>query len=353
MNRRILIVATYLILLPFLENCSKSSNPPNGNEDSMGPEQVPDPQDGPNATEDDKVYLVLRNDGDIFEIGNKSGHATLVDQINKRAEFSSIIFNAIASTPSKIYICEGENNGPVNYLHMYDPITGLAESQQLDLTNPAFGGSAVLVSLDWDSNSSKLIGIVTNNSGFPFGSSYVVQIDPDTLEVEYLGIELGTPIIISTTLIDSKLYASSVKSNLEEFDDFLEIDLSAKTMKSLNFQFPHGITQLSNNTQNDLLFGYFYANSISELPNSSEPITINSTTGEYMAVSSDTNFASTNFNAKSYFDNLNKIHASLMSTNEIVGILEYDIEVQATRLIELQNWEEIDGRKSIIFSFNR
>ncbi|GGZ86700.1 hypothetical protein [Algibacter mikhailovii] len=306
---------------------------------------------------DDSSYLVMRWDGTLFEIGNNTATISTYGSIDGISSSFSVIYNAVVTTKSSIYIIDREFTAGDSSIIVYNRNTNLSTKTVLDLSNPSFGDFPVLTTLDWDENSESLIGIVASNGGYPESISHVIQIDPLSLKVTNLEINLGQKYIISTTLLNSKLFASSVKPSNYQFEDLIEIDLKDKTYKSLNFNLKNTITKLTSNPLNNLIFCYSLGttgiNPNPDLPllgNSAEPFILNITNGEYKKLLPDTDTGILSRTSKPFYDESSGNNASFMFTRDFSGIMEYNSENSEITFIDGSNWDELKGVEKCILT---
>lgn len=179
-------------------------------------------------------YLALNPNGEIYSIGDKTGDVNYVGQIDEMQDNLNMINNAVTSSGEKIYITEQLFQPFHTRIIEYDQNLEEATVHNLELPSEFFGENAGLFSLDWDDRNEKLIATVREEIEISFGKSRVAQIDPATMEVVPLSIEIEENFINSTVLIEENLYA--LRSNGDYFRDakMLEINLEAKSLREFS-----------------------------------------------------------------------------------------------------------------------
>ena len=230
MQSNFLKVLSLYLTFVFLFSCSNDGGE---NSDDMG--NIPEETDNP-VIKDDYNYIALRNDGNLFTIGSKSGKVTNTGQIDG-LEFNTV-FNTITSSSTNTYIYEPWFDPVEGRLFIRDRNSGVTEKVILDFPE-AFGDNPGFISLDWDENHQNLVGIVKQefDSGPINLPLNVVRLDPETFEFSvYQDLDLnsaGYVNISASQLIEQKLYVSASKGSDFIHNDLLEIDLTAGTFTVL------------------------------------------------------------------------------------------------------------------------
>lgn len=215
-----------LLLGIILFSCSKDSESPTRKEEPKEP-----------VAQDNYQYLALRNDGQLFIIGDQSGVVEPAGSISG-LDFNTV-FNTVTSSSENTYIYESWFDPPQARLFIRNRNTGNSEMVELEFPEE-FGNVPGFMSLDWDPNQENLVGIIRQEFDTPSIDKplKVARIDPYTFNITVLDDldlnSLGYRNVFSSQLIDQKLYVS-VSKNSELIDaDLLEIDLSNKTIKFLS-----------------------------------------------------------------------------------------------------------------------
>jgi len=215
-----------LLLGIVMFSCSKNSEPDTKN-------QEPEEQ----VVEDNYQYIALRNDGELFTIGDQSGVVETAGSI-PGLEFNTI-FNTVTSSSENTYIYESWFDPPQPRLFIRNRKTGNSEMVILELPEE-FGNIPGFMSLDWDESQNNLIGIIRHEFDSPSIDKplKIARIDPDTYEIQVLeNLDLNTlgyQNVFSSQLIDQKIYVSASKNSRIRDADLLEVDLSNKTIKVLS-----------------------------------------------------------------------------------------------------------------------
>lgn len=300
------------------------------------------------TVEDTYNYIALRNDGQLFEIGNFSGKVTPGAQIPE-IEFN-VLLNGIASTTEKIYIYEHEFDPFQGYIHVYDKATGESTVHALELSTEIFGEFPGLVSLDWDQDNKVLIAIVKENyeSNFPL-TGRVAAIDPQSFEVSSLEIAVERAHILSTVLKDNSIFATSYGSGTaSESNHFFEIDLS--TGKVTDFDFPGMVeppVHLAKNQFTDNLFGFL------PVPNSTfagetEPVLINYVSNEVIPLLPNNVTGSKNMFGNSFFNPHTREYVDVITSATYNGLFQYEINTGKVKVTQIQLPNDLSSLFAII-----
>lgn len=332
-HSRIFFLTSFLIIGSF--SCSKDSE--NLEKDNEG-----------NEIENTANYLVLRNTGtdsggSLFLLGNNNG------SVKKFGDLPSIgfniYFNSVTTASSKIYIYEQNFDPLEGYIHVYDKATGTTIKNTISLPSETYGNSAGLISMDWSEEKGKLIAIVKSEANLSVGTSRIVEINPETFQVQNLNIELEQNVLsISTTLKKNKLYISIIDEiDNSRFKDLIEVNLNQGTYKSLDLKGMDGaLYQIASNNTDNMIFGYSVLFGTGRA-NATEPFIVNLDNGEYIKLLPEFEFGTINAGVKTYYDNASGKLFSLTNASGKECILEYSIKSQEVKLIEIQESGVVQG----------
>lgn len=347
---------TYIKLLLYLfiaftfVFCSDTSGTDEGQEQVSDDDPISQDDDNQNSDIDDFNYLVLNSttfNGNsilpIYEVGNNSG------EIIDSGQIPGVRFNVFNSTVvannSEVYFYEQNFDPFEGYIHIYDKTEGTSEKTTINLDTELFGNSPGIISMDWDSKRETLIAIVKSNIEFTVGVSKVVEIDPNTLEVVDLNINLGDSFFTtSTTLKDSKLYVSAVEQfSRDRFKDFVEVDILNKTVKSLELQDREGaLRNLASNELNNVFFGYSRLFDTGR-GNATEPFTLDIESKVYEPLLPEVETSNFNSFIKSYFDIDQNTFVSFSGTDGKDILIKYNIVTKEAKVVELSEFGVIQS----------
>jgi hypothetical protein len=204
-----------LLLLAFsLFNFSCSS-------DDSGTPVTPEPEI-PEVTDDFK-FLSVNSAGKIFEIGNNTGYTETIGHITSQANL--LMLSTICNVGSKIYAIESSYVPAPNILTIYDKVTKTTTTQQLTLptTITTLMNDPFITNLEY--NGSEFIAIVSDNMS-SHNPPRMISINPQNYQTTDLEISFTQRDVISTELINNKLYVSTQQG-------LLEINLTTKTITEL------------------------------------------------------------------------------------------------------------------------
>ncbi|UZH54213.1 hypothetical protein JRG66_09400 [Salinimicrobium tongyeongense] len=335
---RSLLLSAFLVL--FI-SCSEE-------ESSAEKENLPEPP--AESLVDTYNYIVLKNDGTLYTIGNKTGKVTQTGRI-PGIEFNTI-FNSVTSAGSKIFIYEHRFDPPAGTLYSYDSQSGKTVSAVLDFPEE-FGENTALMSLDWDEENENLLGITQEDleSTTSFKPIKVVKINPESFAVATASEvdlhALGYSNVMSTSLIGQKIYAVSLKgSNWQPH--LLEIDPVNNKVEVLEVQGRDlGITNLGNNGSANSLFGF------SPVPNSDimaevRPVTFNIQDGTTTEISKVQRISALSFSHKTFYNKEAKEFAALVASDKKLYLFSYKPSTGAYQMLEVQKPENLFSLVSIV-----
>lgn len=269
-------------------------------------------------------YVVLRNDGQLFEIGNRSGRVTAGSTI-PGLEFNAL-FNGIASSATKIYIYEHEFDPFRGYIHVYDRMTKKTEVKALELSEEIFGEAPALISLEWNEADQSLIAIVKedleNNNNL---TGKVARIDPVSFEVNFIDVEFEKGYIKSAVYSDGKIYASALSSSTgRTADDFFAIDVKDKTVAALDFaDMDLPPLRLSKSPEGNTLFGFLPVRN-SSFASAARPVLLNMNTREITPLLPEEVIGLQNDNGKSFYNSETKEHVEIITSETYMGLFQYN-----------------------------
>lgn len=329
----------FFALILLFVSCSTDNNDP------VNPE-TPEPGE---EVKDTFNYLALRADGNLYEIGNKTGVVTRAGAISEMQGNLNMVPNAVTASEEKIFIYEQIFDPFHGRILVMDKETGTVQNFVLDFPADIYGENAGLNSLDWDTSESNLVGIVKNEIEFNVNNtSRVVRIDPETMELEYQEISFERNITFSSSLFQEKLFAlSSMSGNFEE-SELLEIDLAAKSVNSLEFSETGAfIGNLSNNGRDDFLFGLLPIQS-STYMGEMEAYKLNLSTYELEKLTGLPRFSGHHFARKSFYSKKYREFAELILKDNKHQLLQYNHQKDEIGILELTGAEGFDTSTILI-----
>jgi len=327
----------FLALILLLVSCSTDNNNP---ESSENPET---------EIEDTFNYLALRANGNLYEIGNKTGEVTAVGSISAMRGNLNMIPSTVTASAEKIFI----------YEHLFDPFHGRVlvmdketrsvEVFALDFPVEIYGENAGLNSLDWDAAQGNLVGIVKDEMEYNNNNtSRVVRIDPETMALSYEGISFDHNITLSTSLLGNKLYALSSTTGELEDAELLEIDLSTKTLEPLEISDTElFMGNLANNGKDNFLFGLMPVRG-SSLMGEMEAYKLNLTNNEFEALPEIGRFSGRHIARKSFYNKEFKEFAELIYKANKNQLLQYNHQENELSALELIGAGDFDTSVIII-----
>lgn len=332
---------TYLGLFMFgllLNACSESDSP-----DEIDIPETP-------VVEDTHQYVILRNDGSLFNIGNKTGQVSPGGEV-PGIEFN-VIFNAVTASANKVFIYEARFDPPTGVLHVLDKTSGQTESVVLEFPEE-FGSNPGLVSLDWDQSNQNLVGIVRQEMDQPTPGLplKVVRLDPETFSFQvYATLDLnsaGYENVFSSQLKDQKLYVSaSMKADYIP-SDLLEIDLTQETFKVLSQdQTSPGMLNLGSEPGSGTLYG-FEPQLNSGTMAAVRPLVYDIGSQQATELSGIPDFSVVNFAHKMFYDGENRELIDLVAKDGF-SVYRYNLSDQQHELIPIQNPQDLSSLAAII-----
>lgn len=310
-------------------------------------EVEPEPEVLPEAIDTYK-YIALRNDGQLFEVGNNTGKISPVNKI-PGIEFIST-FNAVTSSPTKLYIYEHKFPPLQSTIHVYNRTTKATQTKTISFPEEVFGEFPGLVSLEWDETNSVLVALVKEHyeSG-PHNITRVARIDPDNFEVTSMNIEIDRAHIISTQLVEDKIYTSTYKPGTGGgSNDFFQIDLATGTLTSL--ELPNMIwppIHLSKNNVNNVLFGFLPTEG-SSYAGAARPVLINPSTRQVTQLFPNEVIGNKNFNGRSFFNASLGEHVDFITSATYNGLFKYNIDTQKATVTQLPLPNDLSSLVAIV-----
>ena len=325
--------------------CSESSETDEGQE-QITDDSISQDDDGVATDIDDFNYLVINRETavqNLYEIGNNSGEIIEVGQIPGTG--FNVFFNTVVANESKVYYYEQNFDPFEGYIYVHNKTQGTTEKTTINLDTELFGNSPGIISMDWDPQKETIIAIVKSDVEFASGVSKVVEINPDSLEIIDLEIDLGNSFFtISTTLKNSKLYISGVNQTFtDRFEDFIEVDLSNKTLESLQLQDREGaLRHLGSNELNSEFFGYSKLFG-TQRGNATEPFILNIESKVYQPLLPELETSNFNTLSKTYFDKDQNTFVSFSGANGKDIIITYHIITKEAKVVELSEFGVIQN----------
>lgn len=167
--------------------------------------------------EDSYRYIVLRHDGQLFEVGDNS---SVIKKINKIPDVDMIsVGNAITWSPDKVYFYEHKFPSQQPLIYVYNLSTKKTNSHIIEFPESAFGPFAGMVALEWDASKKSLLAFIIENFGENrLVPSKLAQIDPETFLVSPLDIEVSQSNVMGSLIKDNLVYASSYRSHSSGYE---------------------------------------------------------------------------------------------------------------------------------------
>lgn len=331
------ILLSFFVLSTFVF-CSSSSE--TNNEQVSDDDSISQDDNNQNPDIDDFNYLVLtptilNGNGTVFvyEVGNNSGEIFEDGQI---PGVDVVFLNTIISNNSKAFFY-GQNLNPFEeYIVVFDKTTRTSERTNINIDTEVFGASPGIISMDWDSQRETIIAIIKSNIEFATGASKVVEIEPNTLEIQDLEIDLGNSFFPGgTTLKGSNLYVSALGISLNRLQDFFKVDIINKTVESLELQNLEGaLKNLASNQLNNEFFGYSRVFG-TQRGNATEPFILDIESKTYEPLLPEVETSNANNFSKSYFDIEQNTFVSFSSDAGKAVMIKYDIVTKEAMVVEL------------------
>lgn len=335
--KKLLFPLSYLFIFLVVLSCT-GDEVPTKSETPVEPEI-------PEVAVDNFKYLVLRNDGQLFEIGDATGKVTRAGKL-QNIDFN-ILFNAIATSPDKIYIYEHEFDPFQGYIHIMDRESRTTEVKKIDIPQE-YGESAGIISLDWDETNQVLVAIIKANleANIP-PTSRVVTIDPGSMEITSLDIELDRNFIATTSLLRNKLYVSTLRSTSGE-NSFFKIDLVNRSRRDITVdngglppvQFAHRATA-------NELFAFLPVQG-SNFMGEFTPVILDLDNNEVDYLLPSERMSTRNYNTKSIYNSEGKEYVSIVASSTYIGLFRYNVSDAETKITHISNFEELSSLCAII-----
>lgn len=300
------------------------------------------------AEEDTFNYIVLRNDGQLFEIGNNTGKISTGNKI-PGIEFNTL-FNGVTSTGSSLYVYEHRFDPFQAYIHEYNLISKANKTHKISFPEDVFGTYAGLISLEYDEENKVLLGLVKENfeENHPL-TSRVARIDPVSFEVSSLNIEVNRGHIMGTLLKDNNLYASSYKTSAGSGENsFFKIDLDNGSITNIEIDnMVHPPIHLSHNASKNTLFGFFPVQG-STFMGASEPVIIDLGTGEVSYLLPEEVTGNKHQFGRSIYHPETNEHVDIITSPTYNAIFRYNALTEEVNIIHLPQPNELSSLITLV-----
>lgn len=327
----------FLALLLFIGFCSCTTS--DGPTDSVKSVVV--------EVEDVYNYIVMRHDGQLFEIGDNTGKITAINKI-PNIEFISTI-NAVSGSPTNLYIYEHNFPPSQPLIHEYNFASKTTKSYNIAFSEEVFGTHAGLVSLEWNEENKVLVAMVKENYGVDYPlTSRIAQIDPVTFNVTSLKIEVDRGHIMGTLIRGETMYASSYKSSTTGVHDFFKIDLQSGLISSLEVD---GMTiapiHLSYDPAKNSLFGFLPVQG-STFMGASKPVVIVPATGVVKHLLPNELTGNYHQFGRSFFNSEAKEHVDFITSATYNALFRYNSNTQQVTVTKLPHPNDMGTSISIV-----
>ena len=331
-----------LFLVFTIISCSNDGGNNEGElmEESDNNEEPPNPDKG--------VYIALRNDGQLFEIGDESG---IVKQMGRVSGIVfNTLFNSVTGNGTTSFIYEQDFDPFQAKFYTFDVASQNSRPYILDFPSEIPEDFPGLIALDWDNQNQDLVGLVrdvVNESDELI--NYVVRMDPDTFEMSYTGISFVQPSIRSTTLKDGSLYMSSANHNNIEAFTYSKMDLTNGTLEELPLP-DSGFApySLSNTSGDNKLFGFVLRPDPSKFL--VDPVLIDPIQESIEIIVNDKEFALRNVYGKSYYNNATNENVTIVGLYDEPedGLLRFDANSKTFKIVLLTGSDNLSSLIRII-----
>ncbi|QCY68457.1 hypothetical protein FHG64_03105 [Antarcticibacterium flavum] len=298
--------------------------------------------------EDTAFYLALRNDGQLFEIGDTTGEIKTVNKI-PGIDFNTVI-NGVTASSTKLFIYEHEFDPFQAYIHVYNFSNKTSTAHKLTFAEDDFGTFAGLVSMEWDEEKKVLIGLVKENFGenYPVASR-VAHIDPVTFKVTPLEIEVEKGHIMGTLLIGNSIYASSFRTSTGSgMTEFFRIDLSNGSVTNLEVD---GMTippiHLSQDPGSNTVFGFLPVLG-STFMGESNPVTMNLESGAVTYLLPGETTGTKHQFGRSFFNVDTNEHVDIITSPTYNALFRYNSVTQEIIITKLPNTNDLSSMISLV-----
>lgn len=314
-------------------------------------EALPKPEVLPEVnleTKDTYKYIALRNDGQLFEVGNLTGKIDLINKI-PGIDFNTT-FNAITSSPTHLYIYEHKFPPLQSLIHIYNRTTKTSQSKIISFPQDVFGEFPGLLSLEWDKRSENLIGLIKEHyEQGPHDISRLARIDPVTLEITSMNIEVDLAHIISTQLIENNIYTSTYRTSTGSGNnDFFKIDLRSGALTSLELEnMVRPPIHLSKNTRNNILFGFLPVEG-SNFMGAARPVLINPDNMQVTDLFPNEVIGNLNFMGRSFFNPDSGEHVDFITSTTYFGLFHYNTSSQKVSVTHLESPNNLSSLVGIV-----
>lgn len=308
---------------------------------------TPEPEVLPEAVDTYK-YIALRNDGQLFEVGNLTGKVTPVNKI-PGIDFNTV-FNAVTSSPTHLYIYEHRFPPLESLIHIYNLTSKTSQAKPIRFPADVFGEFPGLLSMEWDEANENLVGLVKEHyEQGPHHNSRVVRIDPVSLEVTSMDIEVDRAHIISTQLVQNTIYTSTIRTSTGSgTNDFFKIDLSSGAMTTLELP---GMVRpplhLSKNADNHILFSFLPVEG-SNFMGAARPVLIDPNNLKVTDLLPNEVIGTLNFNGRSFFNPASGEHVDFITSTTYYGLFQYNTNTQKVTVTHIDFPNDLSSLVGIV-----
>jgi len=298
--------------------------------------------------EDSYQYIILRHDGQLFEVGDNTG---VIKKINKIPDVDMIsVGNAITWSPDKVYFYEHKFPPQQPLIYEYTLSTKQTKSHVIEFPESDFGPFAGLVSMEWDAGKKALLAFTKENFGEDRPApSKLAKIDPETFLVSSLDIEVSQRNVMGTLIKGNMIYASTYRSHSSGYEsDFLRIDLQSGLVTSLDID---GMTiapiHLSHNPNKNTLFGFLPVPGASYM-GASKPVEFDPSTGVVKQLLPNEVTGNLNQFGRSFFNTGSKEHVVLIASPTYLALFRYNSDTQKVTLTKLPHPNDLGTANAIV-----
>lgn len=271
--------------------------------------------------------LTINSEGNILLIGNNTGTLENLGQLPSQSNLLQLA--TMCHVGSKILTFEASYVPAPNSMRIYD--LNLNSFGTFQIVLPASLTSTMndpfITNMNY--NGTELIAIVSDNQPNNTHPNKVISINPQTYQTTDLNIDFYQRTLMSTELINNKLYVGTSS------DGLLVIDLTLKTVTEIQqggTEF--NSTKLAKTSNNKLAVMKF---GTTPLVNDILPFELDLTSGTFTDKSSGSIFAAGNITGKTFFVNdeyLNFVY----NTNSKFGLLKVNYTNNEQEFIEINSY---------------
>ena len=297
--------------------------------------------------EDAYNYLVLRHDGQMFEIGDKTGK---IKTINKIPNIDLLNMNSVTTSSTKLYFYEHKFPPLQPVIYEYDFQTKSSRSHNIVFSELEFGPFAGLETMEWDAGRKGFIAIVRANYGENRPDpGRLAFINAETFKVSSLNIDVPQKYIMGTLIRGNEIFASSYRSNSSEYvSDFFKINLQTGLMTNIEVD---GMTiapiHLSQNPGKNTLFGFLPVHGSSYM-GASKPVVFDPETGIVKQLFPNEVIGNYNRSGRSFFNSQNKEHVDLITSPDYLALFRYNSDTQEVVITKLPHPNDLGTENTIV-----